>query len=82
MLFREVVHKKITSDKTPKIYIIRRHSMKTLGELIWDENPMEIDNTSPPLDPNGIQIECIMICCIVVCGGSGPICTFPGTNCK
>lgn len=31
--------------------------MKTLGELIWDENPMEIDNTSPPLDPNGIQIE-------------------------
>lgn len=33
--------------------------MKTLGELIWDENPMEIDNTSPPLDPNGIQIECI-----------------------
>ena len=56
--------------------------MKTLGELIWDENPMEIDNTSPPLDPNGIKIECIMICCIVVCGGSGPICTFPGTNCK
>lgn len=31
--------------------------MKTLGELIWDENPMEIDNTSPPLDPNGISTK-------------------------
>ncbi len=54
--------------------------MKTLGELIWDENPevnKDPKTTANPLDLNPFCIlgDCILICC-------GFPCTAGSTPCK
>lgn len=56
--------------------------MKTLGEVIWDEK--NNDPSLPPdasVDPNAITIECIIMCCVVVCNmPDPPPCAF-GAQC-
>ena len=56
--------------------------MKTLGEVIWDEK--NNDPSLPPdasVDPNAITIECIIMCCVVVCNMPDPTpCAF-GAQC-
>ena len=54
--------------------------MKTLGEIIWDENN-NVSNPDTSLDPNGITIPCIIMCCIIVCNmPDPPPCAF-GSSC-